>query len=267
MSVSPEMHMDDVCAAADALQIDMPLVQMPLAVWAPRQLKTVEMDGTELRVAGKTVSRDGLQSALVGLMEAERVNLDEETERVGLTLQVVVSPGASGADLAALVHTVQPAGIGRLQFVVDSIVPVDVPPWPDASYGAELSARLGAAPQDIRLQTLALEIEGLITLCPGAQEVFRAVPMAPPELRCELLAVGLTEALPSCPATDVDKVLTATQILLQPPSKWQRTVMTLVLNQRGELLTFGLDETWADIAARWVKRDGKEVILVPKGVD
>jgi hypothetical protein len=200
-------------------------------------------------------------------MASEPRSLDEEARSVGGTLQVVIASDAPGADLAALVHAAQPAGIGRLQFVVDSIVPVDVPPWPDAAYAADLRARLDAAPGNVRDQTLALELEGLTTRCPGAQEVFEAVGQAPPDVRCALLTAGLAEVLPSCPATDGDKVLTATQLMLRPSSTWQRTVMTLVLSRDGELLTFGMEERWADIAARWVKRDGKEVILVPKGVN
>jgi len=249
VSVDPQAHLEPLCELSQVVGpfTELAQAEVPVRELEPSVLVAVTADGmtVDWRMMGTPDQiREGLDEALAaGKAVAERTGAAWEP---GITLLIGPEVPASQALLALrLGHE---AGVEAFDLVVWSTQPLVTPPYPDPNYGAELEARLAEVAPDHRASIAAMELEGLVRLCPGAMNTLQAVGMASPDMRCQLMAAGLAEALPSCVATNGDRVLTATQVLLQPSSPWSPTAIRVTVDPEASALTVEDGATWAQLA-------------------
>jgi len=261
VSVDPGTQMAPVCKLAGGLDLQGDLVQLDAPV--------VELsDGIQLRVTA--------EGTYVGWMQAEdaaalTAKLREEVEvtwmlaaRTGkgdsVPLLVTIAPDAPATRVGEVLRAAHAAGIPSVDLIVWSETPLDLPPYPDPAYAEALKAKLALAAPDVRQVVAAEEISGLITLCPGMQRAFEAIAHAAPDQRCTLITAGMAEALPTCVATDGDKVLTAFQVISEPPGGFAPTAVRVDLDP--EATPIEAAGSWAELAPKLATKQG-EAIWIP----
>lgn len=245
-SVKPGEHLKQVCEAGGSVSLE----HVPVKIDRPY----VPLEPGFQVVVGPYDIRAGFQFAQEA---AELKPALEREDRILLEL----APDTASSKVLDVLRASHAAGVKTVDLIVASNEQVQLPPYPDPDYGLTFQARLHGLDASQRAVLGAQEIEGLIRLCPWAQEVFAAVASASPDSRCELVAYGLQEALPICLATDSDKVVTAVQVVSQPSSEWRPTALTLKLTDDGEPLEVPAGATWKDLAPLWTAHHGHEISL------
>jgi hypothetical protein len=77
--------------------------------------------------------------------------------------------------------------------------------------------------------------------------VFQAVASASPEMKCTMVAHGLGEALPLCPLTDADRLVTMVQVLTEPVHPERPAARTLTLDPDAETTVVAPDLPWVEL--------------------
>jgi hypothetical protein len=259
MSVDPGTQMEPVCKLSgkvnitgDLVQLDAPVVELPEGI----QLQV----NTEGMFVGWTQTTDAAELTEKLREEAEVAGMLTVHTGGGPTqvpLLVMISPEVPASRVGEVLRAAHAAGLASINLIVWSKTPVDLPPYPDPAYAEELKGRLALVASEDRQRIAAKEISGLITLCPGMQRAFEAVAYAAPDQRCALITAGMAEALPTCIATDGDKVLTAMQIISEPPGDFVPTAVHVQLDP--EATPVEAAGTWADLAPKLAAKKGEKV--------
>lgn len=241
----------------------------------PSTVDLVLIEDTSLRRPKLSVQLevhpDGLrldgESMADGSAVGERLRIKAETARdladkIGSAdfafrgeLLLLLPPDTPSGTLLPLLEVAHASGFPHVRFVVRTGKKPSTA-FVDGAYGMELAARLdGLAPAD-RARVLAEEIEDLLVACPSGQQAFAAVAHASAEMKCQLMAVGLAEALPMCPLTNHGKVVTAVQVATDG-SPWTHGVLALSLDPEGTPYPIDPSTPWSELATRWAA-DGTE---------
>lgn len=249
VSVAPRAHLDAVCAAAGPFPVDGDLGIVDAPVRPIPYGRPLVLDAIRVELDGVPVDGSKVTSAV-------RTALEEP----GAPLVVVVPTADTPAErVRSALEGFAAAGVPA-PVLVRSTTPSAMPPPPDPEYARELRTLLDVGPSQ-RATLGARETEELIALCPGAQEVFRAVAVASSEHRCMLLAAGMDEALPNCPFTDGDRVITAIQVLMGPePDEAALTWIELRFDPSGDPVDLGTG-TWGEVAPSLAARSDRTLNL------
>lgn len=260
-SVQPAAHLQQVCAegglvmsSTALLPLDRPSEALPSVVRVELRPELTLVDGWE------ESSPEGLGEALAERAERARALSAHSDPPFEGRLLLMVSPEVSAEVVRDTVHRAHAAGFSALDLAYRSPEAHDLPPYPDPEYAAELKAQLADVPLDTRQTLAAREISDLLALCPPAQDVFAAVAHAAPESKCELLALGMDEALTPCLATDGDAVLTALHLLSEPSGTHRPTVVRVGLDPDSEVLVEA-EGTWSELGPALAELEGRTVWL------
>jgi hypothetical protein len=250
-SVDPEAHLNAVCADVWPVTNRHRLPEVDRAPRRPDPGPILYVDAQGFRFDWDLVDDDQLTSAL-----SERLQSGLPTEVVWLAPSDDASPARVGAGLAAI------AGAGKkAALILASNTEIQVPEAPSPAYAQEFQERLNAVSADMRQMIIAQEISGLVMLCPSGQEVFEAVANVSPDHKCQLIAAGLKEALPSCPLTNGDDVVSAMQVVLGPTLR-ELALTYVELEIRDDAPPLDLSgATWKEAAARVAALDGTAVSI------
>lgn len=255
LSVDPATVLKPACDLG-TLSIGAPL---PTADLPPKSVGEVAVQLTVggARVGWRRVDGPGLADALREQAEQQRA-LGRKPD----SLSVAIAADVPVERVRELLQGAHDAGFTELRVGLWTSRSVELPPYVDPAYGAEVQAKLAEAPPNQRQMHAAMEMEGLVTACPPAKRAFEAVAVASPDLRCVLFAKGLEEALPSCPLTDGDKVLTLTQVLVQPaPGEVPTEVRLRITPLTEPPVQAEAGATWGSVIDQVVALEGKRFWL------
>ena len=245
-SVPIRAHLEQVCAVSGAFPIPpgLDLVPLDLPASEARPGAILELRLDELRVDGGTVRSDldqRLSSAKARSTGGPTALLVEAEVPAALVLEVL--------------DALQAAGMSEVSLVGWSNQVVELPPFPDPELGAELTGALAALSPEERVMHVVEAMTTEVRLCPGAQEVFGAVATGTPDARCAMIAVGLDEALPMCPLTDADRVMTLVQATVQPPDPRRPVGVPVALDPAAPPLAVPATMPWRELLPRWARTE------------
>lgn len=201
-------------ASVDPVAHLQPLCDAPMA---PRGLRLPERPGATGALPegiGLELTPEETRIDSIGLYTTLPTQLAESLAIRPGPLRVFADAGLPAPRVIEALSAANEAGFREAWLVVDNGRDLQLPPYLDPAYAADFEARLGGLDPSQRATLAARELSDLLRLCPPGMEVFNAVAHAAPESRCELFAYGLSEALPSCPLTSGDKVVTLTQVIV-----------------------------------------------------
>ena len=253
VSVDPETHLEPICRSSG--------LEMPFGGARAR----VDVASTKVRGGVAVYLGDelgfGHDSRVVTVQELRaeiqwinRISLAAQRPTVDVMLHI--ADHITLADVQEIAVALVDFGAGTIRMVVNTNEPWPSPVYPDPEFAEAFKGGLAALSPELRTVSAASEIESLITACPGAQGAFQAAPNDPANVRCILMAHLLKEALPSCPFTDGDAVVTAFQVMVEPTSETRPGLLTATLDPRGTPVPVPADATWAVIAPLLKKQSG-----------
>lgn len=242
-TVDAAAHLEPLCEASEGavagelVQLERPAKKLPEGV-------QIEVGGAQGIVLDKrAVHPEGLDQALGDALA------NAQALRAGPTdLQISADPATNPEFIGYLLQVSAAHGYRTAHFVVGSSERYPIFEYPDPEYAIDLKVRLNGMTPMQRNVVLAEELDGLIPLCPGAQQVFKALATSSPHTKCVLLAHGLGESLPSCIATDGNKVITAAQIAIEPRSRYLPTSFPVPLDPENPIEVPEGVKTWGDWA-------------------
>lgn len=240
------------------------LVQLDRELPPPELAVSVEL-GAEWSIDGAMVGTDldALHQALVD----KATTAKELSERAGPgfafegELLLLVPPDTPARTVLQVLEVAHRARFTEVRFVVRTR-PSDEPDLLDAANAADLRARLEGRPPDMTQVLLAEEMSELVAACPGAQRTFSAVARASADMKCPLLMAGLADALPRCPLTDGEKVITLAQ-LITSSGTWEYGTLELSLDPRGTRYEVDLSADWSTLAPWWAEAEAGPSWWVP----
>ena len=263
-SVPIAPYLGEVCALSAAVGVPMgaELVAIDRAPVAAGNGSA--RSGIEIVAGADRIEVDGVWIETPGDLEPRVMEAKERArhlaEAMGETsapeARAYLAPETPAATVVAIFEASARAGLARIAFAAWSTEAApDVPAPLDAAFAEELRAEMDAASPEMRAMRFAERFASEIALCPGAQRTFEAVAMASPDVRCELLAQGLSEALPSCPFTNADRVLTMVWALQVPTNAQLPTSLPVAIDRDAPPLTVPASARWRDIANALAARD------------
>lgn len=247
-SVAPREHVTALCGLTEIpdgvslVRTNEPHDPVPLSVpWVGVSAAGVLIDGV-------VVDNQTLATELQQKSEAMKLFNADSSAR----LVLLADAGTPASVALGVLSAASELGFTHVHVAFESDDRGDQPAAPDPDYEAQLRGRIHGVPASERAFLLATELSELLALCPLGLEMFTAIAMAVPEHKCPLIAAGLEEALPSCPLTNGDKVITAVQVMLTPSTSRQVVVVeapiaTLTLSSAG-------DASWGEVSAPLLTR-------------
>ncbi|MCB9679130.1 MAG: AgmX/PglI C-terminal domain-containing protein [Alphaproteobacteria bacterium] len=177
---------------------------------------------------------------------------------------VAIGADVTGSRVVEVLDGLAGLGVSDIRFLLRSPEPRAATAYLDPDYAADLRERAAEIEPSMRMTVLAAEVDSLLAACPGGQNAFAAVAHASPEMRCQLMVAGLEEALPSCPFTDGAAVVTALQVMFEPPP-YDVVTLALTLDANAEPFEVPKDAAWSAIAPLWQPRSGQSARWVLEG--
>ncbi len=254
-SVDPVAHLEPLCA--------LPMVPGVTELATVSGVATTPLEGTLV-----VVSKDGyrvdwheqgdasvLQTELMHAYEMQKELSRYSGKPVGPP-NIAAEPGVSARDVGVALKLAHQSGYTEARLLFTTGEDLGLPEPLDPAFADELRTELDALDPAERQMRLAEIVEGEIALCPPAQETFAAVAAAPADMKCLLIARGMAEALPSCPLTDGDRVLTLMNVVSRPSYDKPIVSVTVTLDETADGLPEG---SWQEVAEQAALHDGKAI--------
>jgi len=244
------------CESDVGIPVDMELVRLDQDLPAPELAVLLQLGGEPWLLDGTPVEPEQLEGRLQAKAQSAKALADatgSDAFAFRGELLLLVTPDTTGATLLKVFELTRAAEFSQIRFIVRT-GDKPAPPYLAPDYGVELEARVRGAAAEERGGVIAAELEELLVACPPSQEAFAAVATASAEMKCQMMAHGMAEALPKCPLTDDAKVVTVLQVMSRS-APYEHGVLSLTLDPEGTVHPVDPTAPWSTLAPWWAEQD------------